>query len=380
MADRKIVTHPGIMTPPDDINPEAWKVFAFALNEMVALKYPKTYTLTSGDATPSVAGGHVFITAGTTAITDFDDGILGQTIRIKAAADIVITHNAAIILKDGVNFNMISGDTLTLTMFADQVWTETGRSMAQTDFALEVPKGNISGTTSINKFGRSTNVDTTVRDIWDVVGTAIWVAPLAARTHAIVSSSASDASAGVGAQTVRIYGLTGWGAAEVNETVTLNGTTPVNTVNDYVIIHRMRVLTKGATDINVGDITATAATDSTVTAQINASEGQTQMAIYGIPSTQTAYVTKWYASVNKTGGSSANVDMTIAVNHDPDVELLNFVTKATLSILEAGSSHFQHNYTPYLKIAGPAIIKSQAVSSAVNADVSSGFDVYLVDN
>jgi hypothetical protein len=87
-------------------------------------------TFTSTDATPTVAGGDVFITAGTTAITDFDDGVLGQTIRIQATDNITITHNAAIIKLSGAgSFAMTADDTLTLTMFVDQIWQEVSRTV-----------------------------------------------------------------------------------------------------------------------------------------------------------------------------------------------------------------------------------------------------------
>ena len=54
-------------------------------------------TFTSGDATPSVLDNSKFITAGSTAITNFDDGVEGQTITIyRGASDIAITDNATI--------------------------------------------------------------------------------------------------------------------------------------------------------------------------------------------------------------------------------------------------------------------------------------------
>jgi hypothetical protein len=51
----------------------------------------------NGDATPSVADGHEFVTTGTTAITNFDDGTANQVITIyRGDSDIVITDNANI--------------------------------------------------------------------------------------------------------------------------------------------------------------------------------------------------------------------------------------------------------------------------------------------
>ena len=85
-------------------------------------------TFSSSDATPSVKGGNLFKTSGTTAITDFDDGVVGQTISILAGGSITITYNTShIILNGDANFAMADGDTLTLTMFNDTVWQEVSR-------------------------------------------------------------------------------------------------------------------------------------------------------------------------------------------------------------------------------------------------------------
>lgn len=87
-----------------------------------------TVTFTSGDATPTVAASSMFITAGTTAITDFDDGKVGDIIQIRCAStNILITDNVAINLEGTVGFNMRTSDTLTLAMFDDQIWHEIGR-------------------------------------------------------------------------------------------------------------------------------------------------------------------------------------------------------------------------------------------------------------
>ena len=76
--------------------------------------------------TPSVAGGNLFLTGGTTAITYFDDGVVGQTIMVKAEHAVQIT--------DGTNLELVGhcvmadGDSITLTMFEEDKWTEISRS------------------------------------------------------------------------------------------------------------------------------------------------------------------------------------------------------------------------------------------------------------
>lgn len=251
-------------------------------------------------------------------------------------------------------------------------------------YDLNVSRGLVTGVASLQKFGRcSNNVDNgTATDIWDgavaAVGTITYIAPTAARIHQIVSTSTSDDGdpVGVGARTIKVFGLTGWAAAEVSETITLNGQTNVPTVNAYVIIHRMYVVTKGATNINVGTITATADTDGTVSAYILAGNGQTLMAVYGVPSTHEVHLTGYYAAANRSVAGSVNIKL--LYNSDPDVELLNFRTRHTLAVNSAGNTDIQHTFKPHLKFDGPGILKVEGTGSANNMDVSAGFAGYLV--
>jgi hypothetical protein len=97
--------------------------------EVTSAASPQVITFTSTDATPTVANGTIFKTAGTTTITDFDDGVVGQTIMILATATITITNSAAILLNGATDYIMTDTDTLTLTMFNDQVWQEVARSV-----------------------------------------------------------------------------------------------------------------------------------------------------------------------------------------------------------------------------------------------------------
>lgn len=249
--------------------------------------------------------------------------------------------------------------------------------------ALRMASGLIPLHRHVEKFGRSTNVDNGITtDIWDRANASndqdIWVAPTVPRVHNLASTSASDALGGVGANTVFVYGLASWGSDEVSELVIMNGTSNVATKRAYVIIYRMEVKQKGATSMNVGVITATAVSDATVTAQINATFGQTQMAIYGVPSTHTAFMVQLYASFNKSAGATGAIDVSLVVNTTPDQELTNFTTKHTSGGITTGTSHFAHTFPTFKRINGPAILKMQAVGSANDLDVSAGFDLMVV--
>lgn len=260
-------------------------------------------------------------------------------------------------------------------------------TLLRTITALDIARGAVAGMSAVNKFGAAPDgIQTTATDVWDRADATptqqIWLAPTAARVHAIVSTSTDDdgAPVGLGARTIRVYGLTAWNAAETSEDITMDGTTPVNTVSSYVIIHRMKVLTSGATSINVGTITATAATDGTVTAAILPNNGQTEMAIYGVPSTQSAYICRWGCNIDKASGLVATCDFRLMVNENPDVQTTNFIRKDDISLQSTGTNQFDREYCVPYKIAGPAIIKVQGIASSADLDGESGFDLVLVTN
>lgn len=80
-------------------------------------------------ATPEVALGNVWRTGGTTTITNFTGGTVGQWIEIISDHAITINDNSNIVLSGGANFVMKATDTLTLRMYDADVWTETSRSV-----------------------------------------------------------------------------------------------------------------------------------------------------------------------------------------------------------------------------------------------------------
>lgn len=254
------------------------------------------------------------------------------------------------------------------------------------DFAIEAARGLISGVSIVNKFGYAPDgIQTTATDIWSRANATptqqIWLAPTAARIHAIVSTSVNDDGnpVGTGARTLRIYGLKTWDLAETSEDITLDGTTPVNTVNSYVIIHRMKVLTCGG-NLNLGTITATAATDSTVTAQIEIGNGQTEMAIYGVPSTQSFYMTRWGVGIDKSSAAVVTAKFQIRANETPNIQTTCYLRKNDMSVQSNGSSSKDKYFNSPMKFAGPCIIKIQAIGSAADIEGQSGFDGYLINN
>lgn len=239
---------------------------------------------------------------------------------------------------------------------------------------------------SENKFGESTNVDSGVStDVWDRANAThdqpVWVAPTAARIHDIVSTSAADDGdpVGTGAHTVQIYGLdSSWNLQ--NESITLNGVGNVPTANTYIRIFRIEVTAAGSGLTNAGYITATAQTDTTVTAQVNPGQGQSQMAIYTVPNGYTVFLTNLWANLNKAGGANNNCEIDLHIRVGADVATALFLHRHHTGLITNSDSFTQHQFYPHLPILEKSDIKIVATGGDNNLDVSAGFGMFLGQN
>jgi len=278
------------------------------------------------------------------------------------------------------------------TSVFDRIWSnwaynlyEYVKSQMNTDFALEVSRGNVDGMSTVNKFGAAPNgIQATTTDIWaraDATPTQqVWLAPTAARIHTISSDSASDVAAGVGATSVTVWYLPDWDTAETSLTVAGDLNAGISMGVAAVMINRMRVNPQASsTSANVGTIIATAADDATITAVILPGDGQTEQAIYGYPSGYKAYLMRWRVGIDKTAGAPATADFEIRMNPNPNTQTLAFIRKQDLAVQSTGSNTTEKIYSASPPCyAGPAILKVTAIGSAADIDGQSDFDLILV--
>jgi hypothetical protein len=149
-------------------------------------------------------------------------------------------------------------------------------SVRPTNYNYEVALGRRQGSTTWNKFGYNSDVDSAATEVVASFGGA-FVPLTTASTLSVVSTSTSDTSAGTGAQSVVIIGVDANRVAQT-EVVTLNGTTPVVTTSTWLGINRMAIYLAGSGKANAGTITATggAATQG----EIPTGQGTSQQAIF----------------------------------------------------------------------------------------------------
>lgn len=122
-------------------------------------------------------------------------------------------------------------------------------------------------------FGRNSSPTTSYTDIW--AQAIVRTLPSSAVILGASSSDANDTSAGTGARTIKIVGLDS-NYEEIEETITLNGQTKVETTNSFLRVNDVVIVTAGSGETNAGTIYVYDTSD-TVTAGVP----QTATKIFG---------------------------------------------------------------------------------------------------
>lgn len=187
-------------------------------------------------------------------------------------------------------------------------------------------------------------------------------------------------AADTGAAVIEVCGLDS-GYNTSREYVILNGTSNVATSSSFRMINRMVVRLAGVTQSNEGNITATAQTDGTLTAQININNNQTLMAVYQVPAGATGYLYAWKYSLNSSGTGANVITADFRLLAKPYGEV--FQIKQIGGLVSRGTSSFKEQFDVQLdgsSFAEKAIIKIDAIAGDIDADVSASFDLVLIDN
>ena len=251
------------------------------------------------------------------------------------------------------------------------------------DFMLDVPAGRVAGMSAVNKFGRNDTIlsaGSNPEDIWDGgssagLGTGLYAFPATADITHVHSSAAGDTSI-----VCEVQGLdTNWALTVQNVTTDgADGTTLVALTTALRRVFRIKILTPSSP---VGHITAENAGGTVIYAQVLIGNNQTQMAIYTVPAGKTAYMTKYYASINE-GAAKAPDAVTLKMFATDNANGYEEQLKHIIGIEAGGESILEHDFRPYYKFTEKTDIRLQgvAIGSAVTADVSAGFDLVLVDD
>lgn len=246
------------------------------------------------------------------------------------------------------------------------------------DAEIDMAAGRFQGFDIVNKFGTNADVDTDTlpEDVWEGGGTYTGF-PSDLELVEVVSASANDASAGTGARTVRITGLD----ADYNvlsEIVTLNGTTPVDTVAQFRRVHTATVLTAGSGGVNAGIITIRhTTTTANVFVTIPVGRNQSNCSGYTVPAGYTAYMRKMHAAIRGTTQASA----TAAIEGNIWTRPFGGVFRSRRPFVVNTSYRLQDDiYGGIAFTEKTDLVIRITAASASNLSVNAGYDLILVKN
>jgi hypothetical protein len=124
-------------------------------------------------------------------------------------------------------------------------------------------------------------------DVWEGGGDYNWL-PSAA-TLQVSSTSANDAAAGTGGRTVTVIGLDA-NYLQIQETLTLNGVTPVLTTKQYLRVNTFVLSTSGSSSKNAGDITLQVSGGGSIVNIMRVGYGFGRCCVYTVPANCTLFI------------------------------------------------------------------------------------------
>lgn len=165
--------------------------------------------------------------------------------------------------------------------------------------------GIVPGCTRAVLLGHNPNIGSgAAADVWEGGGNYPFLA--AAATLEVLSTSAADTAAGTGARTVLISGLNS-AYNTISEVVTLNGVTPVSTVNQYLRVNVFTTTTSGSGEVNAGDITLRVSGGGATQCIARAGYGFGRSAVFTVPAGFTFFMSSAVFTVLAANGATVNV-------------------------------------------------------------------------
>lgn len=169
------------------------------------------------------------------------------------------------------------------------------------DFVIEVQKGNVEGHSMWGMMGEREGMGTptTGEDLWRGNSDVIPEPSSSGVQMAVDSTSDSDTAAGTGVRQVLIHYIDGAGDAQT-ETVTMNGTTKVNTVaTDIRHVNYFHAVSVGTGGVAAGNITIELqGSPATVYNYIQVGGNKDLTCKYMVPAGHKLHLIGWHAGVS----------------------------------------------------------------------------------
>jgi len=238
-------------------------------------------------------------------------------------------------------------------------------------YVYDIAEGNVPNHFSHSSFGRAFNVNQTEVELWEVGGA--YKFPGTPVRMQVVSSSSNDSPSGSGARQVEIYYLDN-NYVEHTEFITLNGTSPVNTVAENILrINDFHVTDAGSSRCSAGNIDIRNLAGTEVYSRISAARNASLQAIWTVPDGYTLYLTAWKCGAFQSQGKISFIMLRTTSDHNGNLMSGLFMHKDIVSVYN------NHAYVPFaaaIKVPSRADVKltGYADRSDSVATISGGFE------
>jgi len=175
-------------------------------------------------------------------------------------------------------------------------------------FRDELVRGTLSSGSIFRRFGHNDDCSTAFETVWH--GSNLYTYLTTAEQLHISSDSASDDGdpVGAGARTLFVRGLDA-NYNYIEETVTLNGVTPVVTTGSFLRVHKAKVMSAGSTGYNSGSILLQNEAEDIDLGVVEVQTAETHGCIWTVPAGRTAFITSWRGSESSTKGGDVSLWM-----------------------------------------------------------------------
>jgi hypothetical protein len=233
-------------------------------------------------------------------------------------------------------------------------------------YLYDVAEGKVPSHWGFRAHGFNSDVDAAEETVWNVGGEYIF--PTSACQMEVVSTNASDTTAGEGAITVMVHYLD-TNYREESATVTMNGTTPVATsATDIMRINSFYIDTAGYRHYAKGNIDIRHVNNEPIYARIPAGGASEHQAVWTVPSGTSGYITRWGGGVgHQTGGRMARFCLKATCDND-DPPIYRSYIFDTKDMVVTQDSSFQVPFTLPIKCPAKTDIKICARSDNVVAN------------
>ncbi len=252
-----------------------------------------------------------------------------------------------------------------------RLWNREFKEVIGLDFFLAIATGLVDGFKHVHKFAENQNVWTswvTIRGYG-----SIYEYLTAATKLKAASTSANDTAAGTGARTILITWLDA-NFHEIEEIVTLNWQTPVETIKEFYRVNKTSVLTAWSSNAQAWNIyvwtwTFTAWVPTQTISWSLQENWQSLNSYHTIPAGYTWFIRIWKASA--PSWKSADIKF-----YSREIWGI-FKVQHTLSLYQ---NNYDYNFIIPRPIPEKTDIEARAISTASGTKVTFAYDLILIKN